>query len=80
MELAVATAVLLLPVFIFLATPTTFGPMFEPEVVSIAGIPADLLILGVGVLGMVFGYAAMWWLLLHDHEAHESPWLSHWGT
>jgi tight adherence protein B len=41
--------------FIFLAAPTFFDPMFDPKV-SVAGLPAGIIILGFGVLMMMIGF------------------------
>ncbi len=47
-----------LAVFIYLAAPTFFDPMFDPKV-AIGGLPAGVLILGFGVLMMLIGFAAI---------------------
>ncbi|MEO7667052.1 MAG: type II secretion system F family protein, partial [Dehalococcoidia bacterium] len=47
-----------LAVFIYLAAPTFFDPMFDPKV-AIAGLPAGVLILGFGVLMMMIGFTAI---------------------
>jgi tight adherence protein B len=41
--------------FIFLAAPTFFDPMWDPKV-NIGGLPAGVIILGVGVLMMMIGF------------------------
>lgn len=41
--------------FIFLAAPTFFNPMWDPKV-SIAGLPAGIIILAAGVLMMMTGF------------------------
>ena len=41
--------------FIFLAAPTFFNPMWDPKV-AIGGLPAGIIILGVGLLMMMAGF------------------------
>ncbi|HSO30249.1 MAG TPA: type II secretion system F family protein [Candidatus Sulfomarinibacteraceae bacterium] len=41
--------------FIFLAAPTFFEPMWDPKV-SIAGLPAGIIILGLGLVMMMIGF------------------------
>jgi tight adherence protein B len=41
--------------FIFLAAPTFFDPMWDPKV-SVAGLPAGIIILGAGFLMMMIGF------------------------
>jgi tight adherence protein B len=41
--------------FIFLAAPTFFDPMWDPKV-NIGGLPAGIIILGLGVLMMMIGF------------------------
>jgi tight adherence protein B len=41
--------------FIFLAAPTFFEPMWDPKV-SVAGLPAGIIILGLGLVMMVIGF------------------------
>ena len=41
--------------FIFLAAPTFFDPMWDPKV-SVAGLPAGIIILGVGLVMMMIGF------------------------
>jgi len=47
-----------LAAFIYLAAPTFFDPMFDDKV-AVAGLPAGILILGLGVLMMMLGFAAI---------------------
>jgi tight adherence protein B len=44
-----------LAAFIFIAAPTFFDPMFDPAV-SIAGLPAGVIILGLGLVSMFTGF------------------------
>jgi tight adherence protein B len=44
-----------LALFIFVAAPTFFDPMFDPKV-AVAGLPAGIIILGAGVLMMLIGF------------------------
>jgi tight adherence protein B len=41
--------------FIFLAAPTFFEPMWDPKV-SLAGLPAGIIILGLGLVMMMIGF------------------------
>jgi len=44
--------------FIYLAAPTFFDPMWDPKV-SLAGLPAGVIILGFGVIMMMVGFTAI---------------------
>jgi len=44
--------------FIYLAAPTFFDPMWDPKV-SLAGLPAGVIILGFGVFMMMVGFTAI---------------------
>lgn len=44
-----------LAAFIFIAAPTFFDPMFDPAV-SIAGLPAGVIVLGLGLVSMFTGF------------------------
>ena len=47
-----------LAMFIYLAAPTFFDPMFDPKV-AIGGLPAGVIILGFAVLMMAIGFTAI---------------------
>ncbi len=47
-----------LAMFIYLAAPTFFDPMFDDKV-AVAGLPAGIIILGAGVLMMMLGFVAI---------------------
>lgn len=44
-----------LAAFIFIAAPSFFDPMFDPAI-SIAGLPAGVIILGLGLVSMFIGF------------------------
>lgn len=44
-----------LAAFIFVAAPSFFDPMFDPAI-TVAGLPAGVIILGVGVVSMFIGF------------------------
>ncbi len=47
-----------LAAFIYLAAPTFFDPMFDSSV-AVGGLPAGIIILGLGVLMMMIGFTAI---------------------
>ena len=47
-----------LAIFIYLAAPRFFDPMFDDKV-AVAGLPAGIIILGAGVLMMMLGFTAI---------------------
>jgi hypothetical protein len=57
--LVLGGAMFFAPLFLYLIAPSSGGHFYEPE---IATIPTSLLTPALGIAGMLFGLAWMWWI------------------